>query len=138
MNFPPSKTGISTAIYWRKKSADSPSFEFLFERPCLKNDLNTNYVSHGTDKSLCDRIIVFGETEESSGWVTHDREAVKILQNDFIFFRCIIYLSLGLGLSFFASVFRLCTFKFLFWNFVWTEVANNSQKLLSIFWFVVV
>ena len=25
MNFPPSKTGISTAIYWRKKSADSPS-----------------------------------------------------------------------------------------------------------------
>ena len=58
-----------------------------------------------------------------SGWVTHDREAVKILQNYFIFFRCIIYLSLGLGLSFFASVFRLCTFKFLFWNFVWTLIS---------------
>ena len=28
LNFLPSKTGISKAIYWRKKSADSPSFNY--------------------------------------------------------------------------------------------------------------
>ena len=60
MNFPPSKTGISTAIYWRKKSADSPSFaELKAERAitAIENvELNAGVFNY--DRKLVFRLDV--------------------------------------------------------------------------------